>query len=139
MMIRGALILAVGYGLGHAKGLSENTLVLDKLESITKSLGEWVEKEIEHNKTFEKFADYEIEGTLTLLDRLKVTLPQVGDAPDDKPVLSDSEGNTVLTVGDLRGPFSGVDWKTNDESTDDQVIEAEVVEPDAGPEGETPS
>lgn len=44
-MIKGALILAVGLGIGYAKGISENTLILDKVSEMASSLSDWAERE----------------------------------------------------------------------------------------------
>jgi hypothetical protein len=42
-MFKGALLLAFGYTVGHAKGLSENTVFITKMEEIITRINAWVE------------------------------------------------------------------------------------------------
>lgn len=49
-MIKGALILAVGLGIGYAKGISENTALLDKVSEMATSLDNWSKAERERSE-----------------------------------------------------------------------------------------
>lgn len=100
-MIRGAFVFAVGLGLGYAKAVSELDAVRGAAVTFKEFFVEAAQKE-----GFYPAKDAEPEGVHYLISRLHDALDQVGSVSDDEPVLKNDADETLITVGDLRAPFS---------------------------------
>lgn len=99
-MIRGAFILIVGFSLGYAKCMSEQPEVKGAAVAFKEFFVE-AQKE-----GFFPAKDVEPEGAHYLISRLHDALGQTEGRSDDEPVLKTDSGETLITMGDLRAPFS---------------------------------
>lgn len=115
-MIRGALVFATGLALGYGKALSEHDAIQERVQAM-KAAWEEASTPLEEVDT----NDLSVEGINHLMTRLRDALPHVGDAPDDKPLIKSDAKEPVLTVGDIRAPFSVVSDQTTNNTTEGET------------------
>lgn len=101
-MIRGALVLATGLVLGYAKAVSEteavNQVVNDVVEKVKKT---WDEASAARDEQ----DDLTPEGVDFLMNRLRDALPHA-HVSDETLIIRGGADEALLTMGDLRAPFS---------------------------------
>lgn len=116
-MIRGALVFAAGLAIGYGKAMSEteaiNHTVNQVIEKVKKA---WDEAP---STAGENATDLTQEGIDFLMKRLGDALSKIEHYGDEFVVLRGGDDNKVLlTVRDLRAPFSTPDTSEGEKAVD---------------------